>query len=110
MYIQYVSTIDGNKAVEAASSTWGNSEAIRLPKSLLRLAHLGKGDKVNLFINSEGHIEIAPMEEIHRHVEPMKGVTFESLFRSYAPKSDSQNNDPWNGLPAMGAERELWGL
>lgn len=45
---------------------WGNSNALRLPKSILESAFLKENDKVEI-IASENQIIIKKVENIHKH-------------------------------------------
>ncbi|WP_432762723.1 AbrB/MazE/SpoVT family DNA-binding domain-containing protein [Adlercreutzia murintestinalis] len=87
-------------------SSWGNSAAIRLPKSLLGAAGLRLGDKVNISTNAAGNIEIAPAQKEHRHVRPEPGITYETLFAHYAPAN--LPTDQWPNDDLIGAEYEAW--
>ncbi|MDO4289978.1 MAG: AbrB/MazE/SpoVT family DNA-binding domain-containing protein [Eggerthellaceae bacterium] len=96
-------------------SSWGNSEAVRIPKSILRAAGLSSGDDVDVVVNESGNIELVPMERAHRRVRPVRGVTYETLFSGYKgdPIADSQRAwpDAPNGVDGMvGAEKAAWGL
>ena len=87
-------------------SMWGNSAAIRLPKSLMRLASLLPGDEVAITINNRGNIEIAP-ERAHRRVRPTQGVTIDTVFSGYdGGRYDASQT--WASEDMVGAERGVW--
>lgn len=91
-----------------AIAAWGNSDAIRIPRSLLREVGLRKGDNVELKVNESGRIEIVPEARAHRRVEPARDVTFDSLFKDYVPAACDPSADAWPGDEFVGAEREAW--
>lgn len=88
-------------------SSWGNSEAVRIPKDILRTLGLSAGDKVNVSINSHGAIDIAPEDTVHRRVKPLAGVTFASLFDGYDAPVLGQSS-AWPDDDMVGAEMEAW--
>ena len=90
-----------------AISTWGNSEAVRIPRETLRLAGLCKGDRVVFEINSRGRIELVPEELSHRRVMPAKGVTFDELFKHY-DGGVADNAAAWPDDDILGAELDAW--
>lgn len=86
---------------------WGNSEAVRIPRDVLRSAGLRRGDQVRFEVNPSGRIEIVPLKQPHRRMEPARGVTFDTLFKGYDGKRlDNGGAWPSNGL--AGAERDSW--
>ena len=88
-------------------STWGNSEAIRIPKALLRQAGLRSGDRVTLGLNERGNLELERVDDGHRLVSPAGGVTFDELFRDYEGDR-SQSCDAWPDEGLEGAEWDAW--
>lgn len=88
-------------------AAWGNSEAIRIPREILRSVGLRKGDRVGFEVNARGRLEIVPEEEMHRRVVPARGVTFESLFRGHEDAGGS-SADAWPNEDMVGAEWESW--
>lgn len=93
--------------METTIGAWGNSDAIRIPKEIMRRVNMGRGDRVSITANEKGVIEIAPLAGNHRAVSPKKGVTFDSLFRGY----DATANAPASAWPdegLVGAEWEAW--
>lgn len=93
--------------METTISTWGNSEAVRIPRDILRSVGLRKGDRVAFEVNSRGRIELVPGEASHRRVVPAKGVTFESLFRGYEGDAVAQSGG-WPTEDMVGAEWDAW--
>lgn len=97
-------------AAKTTIARWGNSEAIRIPKQLLDMAELRRGDEVVIEFVSRGHLgvrRVAPTE--HRHVRPLKHLTFDDLFREYTgPRLD--NGDTWSDADehATPAEQRTW--
>lgn len=90
-------------------SSWGNSDAVRIPRSLLRLAGLKAGDDVDIVVNERSNIEIVPKAKSHRRVKPAKGVTFDSLFAGYESSDKPIDySSPWLGDDLVGAEYEAW--
>ena len=86
---------------------WGNSEAVRIPRDVLRSAGLRRGDQVRLEVNGRGRIEIVPQVQEHRRVEPARGITFDSLFKGY--EGDRASNDAaWPNDDLVGAEWDSW--
>ena len=89
-----------------AIATWGNSEAVRIPRDILRRAGLRAGDRVDVSF-TEGVIEITPSARAHRRVAPAKGITFDTLFRGY--EGDRlDNRDAWPSDDLVGAEWDAW--
>lgn len=90
-------------------SSWGNSEAVRIPRGILKAAGLASGDDVSVSVNERGNIELVPQQRAHRRVKPARGITYESLFAGYEGNAISASKSAWaDGF--VGAEREAWGL
>lgn len=87
-------------------SAWGNSDGIRIPKSILRAVGLRTGDQVNVRASRTGAIEISPVGKPHRHVKPLSGVSFDSLFEGY--DGPIGPFEAWPDDDFVGAEREAW--
>lgn len=88
-------------------STWGNSDAVRIPCAILRAVGLLSGDDVELIVNERNNIEIVPAGKSHRSVRPKRGVTFDALFSGYNPQVHSPT-PAWPDNDMMGAELEAW--
>ena len=88
-------------------SSWGNSEAVRIPRALLRLAGLQAGDSVEVTVNSAGNIELVPQQRLHRQARPERGVTFDKLFAGYEPAAAAPE-PAWPDDAMVGAELEAW--
>ena len=90
-------------------ATWGNSEAVRIPRTLLQAAGLKKGDKVCIEYDSARCLRIYPVPEPaeHRRVSPASQVTFASLFDGYEG-GRLQGADAWPEGALEGAERDAW--
>lgn len=88
-------------------ATWGNSEAVRLPKGILAKVGLSAGDVVDLVVDGDGRIVIVPEKKAHRKVAAKEGVTAASLFSGYtSDRYDASGAWPSNEL--VGAERDAW--
>lgn len=94
-------------SVATTVAPWGNSEAVRIPKSLLRSVGLSAGDKVTIGATERGSIEIVPTRRIHRRVQPKEGVTFATLFDGYEPTT-AVDVPSWPSEDMAGAEAEAW--
>lgn len=88
-------------------ATWGNSEAVRIPRSVLRAVGLGAGDDVEVRVNERNRIELVPKQQVHRRVRPTKGVSFDSLFAGYDP-AKLPPAPAWPDDDFVGAELEAW--
>ena len=96
--------------METTIRTWGNSEAVRIPRAILRLAKLGGGDRVAVDVNERGNIEISPIGQRHRRVAPKRGVSFSSLFKGYEPppNATATAGNAWPNDDLVGAEWDAW--
>ena len=88
-------------------STWGNSDAVRIPCAILRAVGLLAGDDVELIINERNNIEIVPAGKSHRNARPKRGVTFDALFSGYEPRKRDAVS-AWPDDEMVGAELEAW--
>ena len=52
-------------AAKTVIAKWGNSLAVRIPRSVARDARLAEGDRVELQLNSSGGIELRPARPHH---------------------------------------------
>jgi antitoxin MazE len=91
-----------------AVATWGNSEAIRIPRSKLRRVGLKNGDQVTIEVNNKGNLEIIPIRTQHRRVIPLRRLSFEELFKDYG-KDPLDNRDAWLSDDLIGVEMQAWG-
>lgn len=91
---------------------WGNSEAIRIPRHLLDIAGLHRGDEVTIEFISHGQLGVRRVaKSAHRHVVPAAQITFDDLFRDYrGPRLE--NGDTWADADAQETEteRRAWSL
>jgi antitoxin component of MazEF toxin-antitoxin module len=92
--------------MSTAIATWGNSEAVRLPKSKLKLVGLESGDLVDVEINERGHLEIVPQTPLRMGRRRNK-VTFDELFKGYIGSSDNDSR-AWPDDAFEGAEKDAW--
>lgn len=92
--------------MSTAIAAWGNSEAVRLPRDIMRSAGLRKGDKVEFAINAAGRIELVPEKREHRRVVPAKGISFETLFGNYDDSATAVA--AWPNDDLYGAEWDAW--
>ena len=90
-----------------AVAQWGNSLAVRIPRSISSVLSLRRGDEVSIMVNERGNIEIAAAQPRHRRVVAAPGVTFDTLFAGYAGTSED-SGDAWPSDDLVGAEREAW--
>ena len=86
---------------------WGNSDAVRIPKEMLRRVGLKRGDTIEIEINAAGRLELLPSTETHRRVVPTRKILAEELFRTYNGNR-LDNRDAWPNDDLIGAEREAW--
>ena len=98
--------------MSTAVATWGNSEAVRIPRDTLRKAGLRKGDRVSFAVNAHGRIEIVPERKEHRRAVPARGVSFETLFAGWEGAGSGGNAGSgaggWPNDELVGAERDAW--
>ena len=92
--------------MSTAIASWGNSEAVRLPRELMRSVGLRRGDKVNVVVNEAGRLELVPEKGEHRRSVPAKNITFETLFADYDGRKFEASAWPSDDL--MGAEWDAW--
>lgn len=88
-------------------SPWGNSDAVRIPRSILRLAGLATGDSVAVTVNERSNIELVRADTAHRRIRPATGITFDSLFSGYEPATELMPA-PWPNDDMVGSEFEAW--
>ncbi|MCL1796713.1 MAG: AbrB/MazE/SpoVT family DNA-binding domain-containing protein [Eggerthellaceae bacterium] len=86
---------------------WGNSDAIRIPKTLLQRAGLKRGDCVEIELNTAGHLELLPVEKAHRCVQPSRKINADDLLCAYQGNR-FDNRDAWSSDELLGAEQEAW--
>ena len=89
---------------------WGNSDAVRIPRAILKQAGLATGDLVDIKINERSNIEITRKQKAHRCVKPARGITFDSLFASYQKEKleSASETEGWPTDNMVGAEFESW--
>lgn len=97
----------GMAAVATKIAPWGNSEAVRIPRSILRIAGLATGDSVDVTVNERNNIELVRIGAEHRRIRPTAGITFDSLFAGYKP-TDKPMPAAWPNDDMVGAEFEAW--
>ncbi|BDR53799.1 hypothetical protein KIM372_17060 [Bombiscardovia nodaiensis] len=78
-------------------SSWGNSEGIRLPKSLREQAGIGAGSLLDAAV-VDGSIVLTPLQEQSRSVGQYTVPTIQALFADYEGSFTSQEWD--TGAPA----------
>ena len=86
---------------------WGNSDAVRIPKEMLRRVGLKRGDKIEIEINAAGHLELLPKKEAHRRVCPSRKIDATDLLRAYEGNR-LDNRDAWPEEELIGMEQETW--
>jgi antitoxin MazE len=80
-------------AVRAQLVKWGNSQAVRIPKTVLEQAHMREGEELEIRVK-EGRITIEPLNQ---------KLTLEFLVAGITPENRYEEQD-W-GKPAG---REIW--
>lgn len=80
-------------SVRAQLVKWGNSQAVRIPKTVLEQAHLREGDELELQVE-DGRITIEPLKP---------KLTLESLVEGITPENRHEEQN-W-GKPVG---REVW--
>ena len=81
------------RAVRVQLVKWGNSQAVRIPKTVLQQAHMREGDELEIQVQ-EGCISIVPLKT---------KLTLESLVAGITPENRYEEQD-W-GKPVG---REIW--
>ena len=87
---------------------WGNSDAIRIPRAILKRAGLATGDSVDIVVNERNNIEVRHKKKTHRCVKPARGITFDSLFASYQEGESAAVSEGWPNEDMVGSEFESW--
>lgn len=101
-------------SMQSTIGKWGDSEAVRIPKSVLNSAGLRNGDPVVISASS-GKIVISS-GDTHRRVLIDRNVSFEELFAKYhgnaqvAREDQKAGGDPWPDNALLGAEKDAWNL
>jgi antitoxin MazE len=72
---------------------WGNSQAVRLPKEILRQARVREGDQLTVHVE-DGRIALQPAEE---------EITVEKLVAGITPRN-RHHEQKWGGPVG----REVW--
>ncbi len=107
---------EGTQMIQASSAqstrvaSWGNSEAIRIPQSILRAAGLAPGDRVEIVVNERHNIEVFRKAPEHRRVRPAEGITFDTLFAGYNSETCPTSEPAWPDEDMQGDEFEAWSL
>ena len=70
--------------MSTAIAPWGNSDAVRIPREILRLAGLRRGDTVTPQVNERGNIELVSDGERHRSFSDAPFVSMDTLFATYS--------------------------
>lgn len=86
-------------------STWGNSQGIRIPKSVLAEAGISVGDSIEIVVTDEGFIQIS---KAHRRVPADRSVTLSSLVGEGPEAAPTDDGKAWPTDDLVGAEREAW--
>lgn len=77
LYIHFVYTFRVSEAMKSRITKWGNSLAIRIPRSLGREIELKEGTEVDLIIR-EGAIIITPVSSNYSLDDLVQGITAEN--------------------------------
>jgi len=68
---------------------------------------LKRGDSIEIGVNASGRLELSPIVEAHRHLQPARKILAEDLLRTY--KGDRlDNRDAWPTDDLVGAELDVW--
>lgn len=86
-------------------SSWGNSQGVRIPKSVLAEARISVGDSIEIVVTDEGFIQIS---KAHRHVPADRSVTLSSLVGEGPEAVPVDDGKAWPTDDLVGAEREAW--
>lgn len=87
-------------------STWGTGQGVHVSKKVMEEAQVSVGDTCEVR-TAPGVITLDFTGGEHRAVR-REPVTFDDLFGGWdGPREETP--DPWSGMPARGAEKELWG-
>jgi len=66
---------------ETQVAKWGNSLAIRLPRSIAKDAHLAEGDHLSLDVAGDGSIVLRPGQRRYSLQELVAGITPKNRHR-----------------------------
>jgi len=80
-------------AVRSRLVKWGNSQAVRIPKTVLEQAHLGEGEEIEIRVEA-GRITLEPLNS---------ELTLDSLVAQITPENQHHELD-W-GKPVG---KEVW--
>lgn len=95
--------------MSTAIASWGNSDAIRIPRDLLQRLGLKRGDRVRLEVNGRGNLEVVPESRAHRRVNNVPQVSFASAFAGY-DGGRLDGSDAWPTDALVGAEKDAWSM
>lgn len=68
--------------METTVSKWGNSLAVRIPRSLAREAQLAEGDSLTMDMDAEGRIVMSSARKTYKLSELVAGITPKNLHRA----------------------------
>lgn len=86
-------------------SSWGNSQGVRIPKSVLAEAGISVGDSIEIVVTDEGFIQIS---KAHRQVQADRSITLSSLVGESSEVMPADAGKAWPTDDLVGAEREVW--
>ena len=66
-------------AVRAQLVKWGNSQAVRIPKTVLEQAHMQEGEELEIRVE-EGRISIKPLNQKLTLESLVAGITLENRY------------------------------
>jgi antitoxin MazE len=80
--------------VETEIAKWGNSLAVRIPRSVIRDARLAEGDRVELHLSSAGGIELRPARRRYGLNELVSRITVRNRTRE-TDWGPAQGRESW---------------
>lgn len=83
-------------------SKWGNSTAVRIPKSILVKFNLSEGDLLRLVPNSTSQLIFEPIRQ-----ENKKRVRGRYRLKELMPKGQLAKLKEWDEMPSVGREVDL---
>lgn len=86
-------------------SKWGTGQGVHVSRGVMSDAQVNIGDECVVTARA-GIIVLDFSKGAHRRVR-REAVSFSDVFAGWDGQPED-STDPWEGLPARGAERELW--
>lgn len=83
-------------------SKWGNSTAVRIPKSILIKFNLSEGDALRFVPSNSSQLVFEPVRQ-----ESKKPVRGRYRLQELMPKGSLAKLEDWDEMPSVGREIEL---